>query len=49
VAYSDRPGFAHLGKTARVLRPMMRMAAKRLWRDDIAYAERRYEVRTGRA
>jgi hypothetical protein len=26
----------------------MARAARRLWRDDLAYAERRYAVRTGR-
>ncbi|MDX6434091.1 MAG: hypothetical protein QOE54_6457, partial [Streptosporangiaceae bacterium] len=26
---------------------VMRRAAARLWRDDLAYAERRYAVRTG--
>lgn len=49
VAYSDRPGFAHVGRAAPLLRPLMERAARRLWRDDIAYAERRYAVRTGRA
>jgi hypothetical protein len=24
----------------------MRLAARRLWKDDLAYAERRYELRT---
>jgi hypothetical protein len=48
VAHSDRPGFVHAQRVARVLRPLMGIAAKRLWVDDIAYAERRYEVRTRR-
>jgi nitrite reductase/ring-hydroxylating ferredoxin subunit len=48
VAYSDRPGFVHARRVAGVLRPMMEAAAKRLWRDDIAYAERRHEVRARR-
>ena len=30
-----------------VLRPVMRRAADRLWRDDLAYAERRYRLRAG--
>ena len=33
---------------AAVIKPFMRHAANRLWRDDIAYAERRYVVRTRR-
>ena len=32
---------------APVLRPVMRRAADRLWRDDLAYAERRYRLRAG--
>ena len=46
IAHSDRPGFAHSRRVAAALRPLMGMAARRLWRDDIAYAERRYVVRT---
>jgi len=49
IAYSDRPGFAHAGRARPLLRPLMRAAAARLWRDDIAYAERRYALRSGRA
>lgn len=45
VAYSPRPGFAASVKVAAVARPLMRMAASRLWVDDLAYAERRYELR----
>ncbi len=49
IAHSPRPGFAVARSTAPALRPMMRWAAKRLWRDDMAYAERRYALRaTGR-
>ncbi|MZE69839.1 DUF5914 domain-containing protein, partial [Streptomyces sp. SID5789] len=34
---------------APVLRPLMRRTAGRLWRDDLAYAERRWALRsTGR-
>nr|WP_234997395.1 DUF5914 domain-containing protein [Pseudonocardia thermophila] len=47
VAHSDRKGFAHAVRAAAALRPAMRFAARRLWRDDLAYAERRYAVRTG--
>lgn len=46
IAHSDRKGFAIARTAAPVMRPMMRMAARRLWRDDLAYAERRYELRT---
>lgn len=49
VAHSDRPGFARIGGIGPALRPVMRLAAGRLWRDDIAYAERRYTLRRRRA
>lgn len=45
VAHSDRPGFAQVRRMARVLRPLVARTAERLWRDDIAYAERRYSLR----
>ncbi|WP_423834520.1 DUF5914 domain-containing protein [Streptomyces manipurensis] len=49
VAVSDRPGFALARWAAPALRPVMRSAAARLWRDDLAYAERRWQLRsTGR-
>ncbi|MET7851172.1 DUF5914 domain-containing protein [Streptomyces avermitilis] len=49
VAASDRRGFAVARALAPVLRPLMRAAAGRLWRDDLAYAERRRHLRsTGR-
>ncbi|MFD9722329.1 DUF5914 domain-containing protein [Streptomyces sp. NPDC059072] len=49
VAVCDRPGFAFARKAAPILRPVMRTAAARLWRDDLAYAERRWHLRsTGR-
>jgi nitrite reductase/ring-hydroxylating ferredoxin subunit len=47
VATSDRAGFAHARRLAPLLRPLMRRAAARLWRDDLAYAERRYALRAG--
>jgi hypothetical protein len=47
VAHSDRPRFAYVLRGAPVIKPFMRHAATRLWRDDLAYAERRYRVRTG--
>ncbi|MDQ3166870.1 MAG: DUF5914 domain-containing protein [Actinomycetota bacterium] len=46
MAYSPRPGFAASRRIAAVARPLMQMAARRLWADDLAYAERRYSVRT---
>jgi hypothetical protein len=46
IAHSDRPGFERTRRVAGALRPLMATAARRLWRDDIAYAERRYELRT---
>jgi hypothetical protein len=45
VATSDRGGFATARKLAPLLRPLMRRTAARLWRDDLAYAERRYALR----
>ncbi|MEU5275275.1 DUF5914 domain-containing protein [Streptomyces asoensis] len=49
VAASDRRGFAVARTMAPALRPLMRAAAGRLWRDDLAYAERRWQLRsTGR-
>ncbi|SHN21889.1 DUF5914 domain-containing protein [Actinacidiphila paucisporea] len=49
VAASDRRGFALARAAAPLLRPLMRSAAGRLWRDDLAYAERRWALRsTGR-
>ncbi|WP_234388351.1 DUF5914 domain-containing protein, partial [Streptomyces scabiei] len=41
--------FAVARRAAPLLRPLMRAAAGRLWRDDLAYAERRWHLRsTGR-
>ncbi|WP_221763115.1 DUF5914 domain-containing protein [Streptomyces sp. WAC 04229] len=49
VAASGRRGFALARAAAPVLRPLMRRTAGRLWRDDLAYAERRWALRsTGR-
>lgn len=45
VAHSDRPGFAHALRAAPLITPLMRQAATRLWRDDLAYAERLYALR----
>jgi Domain of unknown function (DUF5914)/Rieske [2Fe-2S] domain len=46
IAHSDRSGFAHTRRAAPLITPLMRYAATRLWRDDLAYAERRYAIRT---
>ena len=46
VAHSDRPGFAHALRAAPVIKPFMRRAATRLWRDDLAYAERLFALRS---
>ncbi|MDT0394747.1 MULTISPECIES: DUF5914 domain-containing protein [Streptomyces] len=49
VAASGRPGFALARGAAPLLRPLVRAVAGRLWRDDLAYAERRWSLRsTGR-
>ncbi len=46
LATSDRPGFWMVaGNLAFAARPFMRLAARRLWREDAAYAERRYALR----
>ena len=46
IAHSDRPGFVHALRGAPVIKPLMRAAATRLWRDDLAYAERLFDLRT---
>ena len=46
VATSPRPGFALARTMAPLVRPLMRRTAARLWRDDLAYAERRHALRT---
>ncbi|MEU3664672.1 DUF5914 domain-containing protein [Streptomyces sp. NPDC032940] len=45
LATSDRPGFPVARRLAPALRPLLRAAAGRLWRDDLAYAERRRDLR----
>jgi hypothetical protein len=47
IAYSGRGGFAVATRLAALVRPAMRRTARQLWVDDLAYAERRYRVRTG--
>lgn len=46
VAASGRRGFALARGAAPLLRPLVRAAAGRLWRDDLAYAERRWFLRS---
>ncbi|MGP4055260.1 DUF5914 domain-containing protein [Mycobacterium sp. 4D054] len=46
IAHSDRPNFGVGLVAAPLIRPLMRQAATRLWRDDLAYAERLYELRS---
>ncbi|TWV31220.1 Rieske (2Fe-2S) protein [Streptomyces misionensis] len=49
VATSGRRGFAVARRAAALVSPLVRRAAGRLWRDDLAYAERRWSLRsTGR-
>lgn len=45
VAQSDRTGFRRSLRAAPLISPLMRLAATRLWRDDLAYAERLYTLR----
>jgi hypothetical protein len=47
IAHSDRPGFKVAARASPLITPFMRHAATKLWRDDLAYAERRYQVRAG--
>nr|WSX75392.1 DUF5914 domain-containing protein [Streptomyces sp. NBC_00899] len=46
MATSGRRGFAMARAAAPLLRPLLRASAGRLWRDDLAYAERRFELRS---
>ena len=45
IAQSDRSGFKQALRAGPVITALMRYAAARLWRDDLAYAERRYQLR----
>lgn len=47
IAHSGRPGFKRATRVAPLITPLMRIASSRLWRDDLEYAERRYQVRCG--
>lgn len=46
IATSERRGFTLARHASFALRPLMRAVAGRLWRDDLAYAERRWTLRT---
>ena len=45
IAYSDRPGFAVARWMSPLLKPAIKQMARKLWVDDLAYAERRYDLR----
>jgi Domain of unknown function (DUF5914)/Rieske [2Fe-2S] domain len=45
IAHSERTGFRRARHAAPLISGLMRVAASRLWRDDLAYAERRYHLR----
>ena len=45
LATSDRVGFGVARRATRLLRPLMKRVAGRLWEEDTAYAERLYELR----
>ncbi|NTY58073.1 DUF5914 domain-containing protein [Mycolicibacterium sphagni] len=45
IGQSPRPGFRAARAIAPLIRPLVRRAGHRLWRDDIEYAERRYRLR----
>ncbi len=46
LATSDRPGFDRIVPLARIVRPYIKRSARKLWTDDVDYAERRYALRT---
>ncbi|MFC4496888.1 DUF5914 domain-containing protein [Streptomyces ovatisporus] len=46
LATSERRGFDAARRMAPLLRPLVKRAAARLWRDDLAYAERRRQLRS---
>lgn len=45
IAYSPRAGFKLATAMAPLIRPAMKRTARRLWVDDLTYAERRYQLR----
>jgi isorenieratene synthase len=46
IATSDRPGFRHALRLARWIVPYIERSAKRLWVDDLDYAQRLYALRS---
>lgn len=46
IAYSPRKGFGVARQVAALMRPAMKRTQARLWVDDMAYAERRYLLRS---
>lgn len=46
IATSDRPGFVVASRVGALMRPAMRRTARRLWRDDMVYAERSWLLRS---
>ncbi len=46
IAHSHRPGFAVARRVAGLVRPAVASTAARLWVDDMAYAERRWLLRS---
>ncbi len=49
IAHSPRPGFAVARRLSRAIVPLVQQTARRLWVDDLTYAERTYAVRRPRA
>ena len=45
IAHSDRPGFKAARAVSSLLQPAMRHTARRLWVDDMVYAERSWLLR----
>ena len=45
LATSDRDGFQHALKLKRLIRPFIERSARRLWVDDVAYAERLHALK----
>jgi nitrite reductase/ring-hydroxylating ferredoxin subunit len=45
IAYSDRPGFQAARWLGPLMKPGIKRTARKLWVDDLIYAERRYELR----
>jgi isorenieratene synthase len=48
LATSERPGFRRAIRAAGMIRPLIRRAQRKLWREDAAYAERRFALRCGK-